>query len=91
MKKKTYKGWEKSGIDLGEYLTEPCEINEELYLYIVECTHPEYSWDGLIQGGDPVDSIEGDDFDKIYTFMTVFTDRGKYFYLGILPEFKQTD
>lgn len=82
--KKTRKGWEKSNLDLDKYLTEPCEIDEELSLYIGECVAPTYYSDGLTQGGDP-EKHE----DSIGFYMTTSIVNGKHFYLGILPEFKQ--
>lgn len=51
MPKKTLKGWEKSDLDLDKYLTEPCEIDEDLSLYIGECVPPQYLGGGLTQGG----------------------------------------
>lgn len=83
---KTLKGWEKSpNLNLGEYLKEPCRINEELYNYIAEVVSPQYCSDGIIQEGEPEFTNE----DGIYHYMTVTLVNGKYFYLGVLPEFKQ--
>ena len=82
--KKTRKGWEKSNLDLDKYLTEPCEIDEELSLYIGECVATTYCGGGLTQGGDP-EKHE----DSIGFYMTTSIVNSKHFYLGILPEFKQ--
>lgn len=86
---KTLKGWNKSKLDLNKYLTEPCQIDEELSLYISECVSPIYcgskhfdTW--LIQGGN-AEKYE----DSIGFYMTTSISNGKHFYLGILPEFKQ--
>lgn len=81
---KTYKKWEKSNLDLDEYLTEPCEIDEELSLYIGECVAPTYISQSFCQGGDPVKEI-----DDVFYYATVSFIGEKHFYLGILPEFKQ--
>jgi len=93
MAKKTLKGWEKSNVDLDKYLTEPCEIDEALSLYIGEVVPPHYLGvnNGLTQGGDAVKSEEAEDCDDedIYYYMTTLHISGKHFYLGILPEFRQ--
>lgn len=70
---------------LTEFLPEPCEIDEELYLHIT-CGYvaPSYSDTNLNQAGEAERSKEG-----IYHYMTVSHVNGKYFYLGVLPEFKQ--
>ena len=85
MKKKTYKSWEKSEVDLDKYLDEPCEIDEALDLYIGECVAPKYLSYGLTQGGD---CVFEDDLNTRY-YMTTSVVNGKHFYLGVLPEFKQ--
>lgn len=81
---KTRKGWDKSNIDLDKYLNEPCEIDEELYNYIAEVVMPNYHMNGLIQGGDAIDTDEN----EVLTYQTVLYVNNKYFYIGILPEFK---
>lgn len=91
MAKKTLKGWEKSNVDLDKYLTEPCEIDEELSNYIGECVAPQYlGWEnGLTQGGDPEKHEDSEDGEPIGYYMTTLHINGKHFYLGILPEFRQ--
>lgn len=91
MKKKTLAGWEKSNVDLNEYLTEPCEIDEELSNYIGGCVVPQYlGWgNGLIQGGDPEKHEIQRTGTPIGYYMTTLHINGKHFYLGILPEFRQ--
>lgn len=85
MKKKTYKGWQKSNVDLGIYLgAAPCEIDEELYLYIAECVPAQYCDNRHMQGGD----CEFIEHDTEY-YMTGAMVGECYYYLGILPEFKQ--
>lgn len=87
---KTLKKWEKSKLDLDDYLSEPCEIDEDLSNYIGEVIAPQYCGNGLTQGGDAIKSEESyDNFKKIYFYMTTSYINGKHFYLGILPEFKQ--
>ncbi len=87
MRKKTLKGWEKSNVDMSEYLgLDPCEIDEALANDILETvasefTHnTEYGYVG--QGGEPEDKIDG-----IYYHMTVRMVGDKHYYLGILPSF----
>ena len=91
MKKKTLNGWQKSNKDLDEYLFEPCEIDEEMFNYVMEVISPYYIGHGLGQGGDPVSSYESydEDFKRVMTYVTVYNINDKYFYLGVLPEFKQ--
>ncbi len=87
---KTLKKWEKSGLDLDIYLGEPCEIDEDIANYIGEVVAPNYLGHDLVQGGDAERSVESyDSFKKIYFYMTTSYVNGKYFYLGVLPEFKQ--
>lgn len=83
VKMKTKKEWENSNLDLDEYLNEPCEIDEELDLYIGECVSPKYNSPLFTQCGEPRYYEDG-----IGYFMTVSIVNGKHFYLGILPEFK---
>jgi len=81
---KTLKGWERSGVYLGNYLSEPCRINEALANYIGECTAPKYCSSEFIQAGEPERTEDGVSF-----HITVFRRLGVYWYIGILPEFKQ--
>lgn len=83
---KTLLTWEVSNKPLHKYLTIPCEINEDLYNYIIETTSPSYCLDGIIQDGEPM--IHKED---IPYYMTVSCVGFKYFYLGILPEFKSSN
>lgn len=82
--KKTKRGWEKSNLNLDKYLTEPCEIDEELYNYIGETVAPEYCSDGIIQLGEASYEKDG-----VLHYDTASFINGKYFYLGILPKFKK--
>lgn len=82
---KKFKQWEKSGKDLDEYLELPCEICEELFYYMLDMNVPAYQGDNLSQVGEPISFYDG-----VYTYMTLMDVKDKYFYLGILPEFKQT-
>jgi hypothetical protein len=85
---KTFKKWEKSNLDMDKYLDTPCEIDEELYLDILEYVPPHYLGELAQQGGDAIDSFRNEKGKKVFTYMTVNSINGKYFYLGILPEFK---
>ena len=82
--KKTRKGWEKSNLNLDKYLTEPVEIDEELYNYLGEAVAPEYCGDGIVQLGEAECEKHG-----VLHYMTASLVNGKYFYLGILPKFKK--
>ncbi|WP_421977849.1 hypothetical protein [Roseivirga seohaensis] len=88
---KTLKGWKKSNLNLDDYLPEPCEIDEELSLYIGECVPAKYLGfeNKLTQGGDCEKEEEAEDGDPIGYYMTTSFVNGKNFYLGILPEFRQ--
>jgi hypothetical protein len=89
MAKKTRNGWEKSKLDLDKYLTEPCEIDEEMMLYIQECVPPQYATYEFGQGGDPIKHEDDKDGEPIGFYMTTSFINGKHFYLGVLPEFRQ--
>jgi hypothetical protein len=82
---KTYEDWESNGGGLSSFL-QPCdEIDEHLYDYIGGVVSPQYCSRTLLQSGEAVREEKG------VMFYMSFTARedGKYFYLGILPKFKQ--
>lgn len=82
---KTLKGWERSNVDLGDYLGEcPLRIDEDLYNYIGSCVPAQYCTCGYLQGGD-CEFIE----DDVEFYTTCREVDGKFYYLGILPSFKQ--
>lgn len=83
---KTYKQWQKSSLDLDQFLEYPCEIDEKLYMYIAEIVAPNYCNGGIFQCGEPMYSDEN----GIGWYDTVSDVKGKYFYLGILPDFNNT-
>lgn len=56
---KTLKGWEESNLDMDEYLNEPCEIDEQLYLEILDCVPPHYLGDLAQQGERKENPING--------------------------------
>ena len=85
---KTLKNWEKSNLDMDVYLNEPCEIDEALYLDILECVPTHYSSEYAQQGGDAIDSFEDYKGKKVFTYMTVNSINGKLYIKGNLPEFK---
>lgn len=92
MAKKTFKNWEKSQLDVEDYLGEhPCEVDEKLYNSIVESVgssvHDEKS--GLVQAGDCFDIITGIEY--YCTLKVVNTENGYvYWWLGVLPLFTQS-
>lgn len=82
---KTLKKWEKSVLNLEDYMPIPCEIDEELYLYLGEIVAPQYCGCGFVQLGE----CEREDKFGTRYFMPASIVEGKYYYIGILPEFKQ--
>lgn len=89
MRKKTYKGWLETTLDLDKYLAEPCVIDSDLYHFILACAPFKSFSLGLIQGGDSEEHGETEDGEPIEYYMTISEVDDRYFYLGILPEFRQ--
>lgn len=81
--KKTLKGWRKFGGDLDKYLTEPCFIDEKLYMYLAEAQPPNFSdGNGIVQVGETHHEKNG-----ILFYDTIeYCGNGKYKYLGCLPD-----
>ena len=79
--------WNKSGLELDQYLQYPCEIDEDMYNHIAECVAPWFCHEGIVQSGEP---MYADGLFVMYR-ATAFAKDDRYFYLGILPEFKQSD
>lgn len=77
---KTLEGWNKSGVNLSKYLTEPTEIDEDLFYDQINAVPPILGKNGLIQNGEPNNHIDGK---AIYN--TYLQRASKYYYLG---EFK---
>jgi hypothetical protein len=86
---KTFEQWQASGEDLDLFLNLPCEIDEELANYMAEVIAPTYCANGIVQGGDPESSEKGEDGNDIFSYLTTLQIGDQYFYLGILPEFRQ--
>lgn len=86
---KTYKKWQKSDSDLSKYLGEPCQIDEELFLYIAETTVPQYDDNDLTQMGEAMYSRRNYYGEKVLFYITASVVNEKYYYIGILPEFPQ--
>ncbi len=86
---KTYNEWQKSNLNLDKYLTEvPCDIDEELCLYLAECTAPNFSGDnGIVQTGEA--TYEKDD--KLHYLTVQFCGNNTYKYLGCLPDMDGDD
>lgn len=83
---KTKKGWDDSNLELGDYMPFPTMIDEELYLYLLEVVPPQYSTDAVGQCGE----ADSEDSNGVFTYSTVSTIRGHHFYLGVLPELKES-
>lgn len=82
--KKTYKGWEKSGLNLREYIPHPTEIDISLWSHLAEVVSPHYCGHGVTQCGEP-EIRKGSEL----MYETVSSIDGRYFYLGVLPSFKE--
>lgn len=87
---KTYEDWVKSQQDLENFLGEiPCEIDEDIYYDQLGALPPLYhdkgfQYHNIFQVGEAYTSIDG-----INQIMTFTESNNRFFYLGILPEFKQ--
>lgn len=82
---KTYNEWQESSLDLEDFLNSYCEIDEELWLYIGDCSPAQFLSREFIQMGEAI----GKDENEVLTYITTQRVGDKYFYLGVLPEFKQ--
>lgn len=80
---KTLSGWNESNLELDNYLIEPCEIDEDLFMFIGEQIPPTFSLDGHVQGLDC--QFEKDGLDYYFTAKEM---NSRFYFLGILPEFK---
>jgi len=83
-KRKTYKKWDESGKDLNDFLQPMDEIDEDLFLHLLEIVPAYFCMPGIGQCGEP---MRIDDF-GIWWRETVIRAYDKYYYLGALPEFK---
>jgi hypothetical protein len=81
---KTIKMWEKSNLNLDDFLKPGDRISEDLANYIGECIAPVYCSSEFVQGGDAIKSE-----DSVLFYMTIYRKNKGYLYLGVLPEFKQ--
>lgn len=93
MKRKTLEGWNKSNLNLDDYLDMPCKIDEGLYLYVCEqlpCNSIDIGDNLIVQGLEPVSRLSNVySKEVVYSFTTVAIIGGEYFYIGVLPEFKE--
>lgn len=82
--KKTLEKWEAGKeMDLEDYLQPMDEIDYDLYAYSWAWVSPYWSSNGFIQWGEPNNTIN-----DVYYRMTFATVNERYYYLGILPEFR---
>ena len=79
---KTYNGWQKSGLDLTEYIKPMDRVDETIYMHMLEVVTPHFQKDGYFQVGEA--SHETDHVEYRDTF---YTDNNRYWYLGELPSF----
>jgi len=71
-------------LELTQFMPEPCEIDEEMYYHILCGYVPSsYHFNSIGQAGEPERNAA-----DCYYYMTVSMVNKKFFYLGILPEFK---
>lgn len=83
---KTYKQWQRSGLDLTEFLgPHPCRIDVRIYNYIREVVPPQYCSPKLVQCGEADDQDEN----HVYLYATCSRTDNQYWWLGVLPEFRQ--
>lgn len=87
---KTLEGWEKSNVNLDKYLGRgPVEVDEGIYLHIAEWSVPYFDDGTHMQNGEATTTVNGITYrDTFFTESVEGSDDVKYFYLGILPEFK---
>lgn len=82
-KVKTLQAWEESELEWDDFFKPGDRIDEEVFLHISEEVGESYSSFNLIQCAEPVDSKNG-----IETHVTALkTNDGRYYYLGVLPDF----
>ena len=85
---KTLENWQESNKDFLDYINPMDEIDEDLYNHFLEITVPKYAKrynnQDCYQIGEAFDEV-----DNVFLYETFTSLNGKYFYLGILPEFKQ--
>lgn len=88
---KTKSDWEASRLPLEVYLLEPCEIDKALYLHIGKKGLSGYHTPNLRQCYEamPVARSYHQGSKDVCFRMTVSKVNEKYFYLGVLPDFKQ--
>jgi len=82
--RKTKKQWDKSWLQLDEFIPLPCEIDEELYNYIWEVVWPSYINNNILQWWE----ARWKDTNWVPTYDTVSFYNDRYFYLWVLPAFK---
>lgn len=76
---KTLKEWSESNVKLSQYLTEPCQVDYDFWLYLAEPVVPQFSR-YYLHYGDPHPS-----YDDINGNTTLLSQNGNYYYLGFLP------
>lgn len=82
---KTYQQWQGSGIDLSKFL-QPCdEVDEEIYEHQAGVVFPQYNSARLLQVGE----AEREERGVMHYASFMVREDGRFFYLGILPKFKQ--
>lgn len=81
---KTNKQWEESGLDFHDFISPLDEIDLEIYIHFAEIVAPQYCNNGLLQCGEAWDEKDG-----VYRFETFTTIGDRFYYIGVLPEFKQ--
>lgn len=85
---KTLKGWTESGVDFDKYVTEPCEVSEELrddLMYYVG------SINDFENGLSQVDEAEDSDENGDLRYSTFAERDGKIYYLGLFVSCDEND
>ncbi len=83
---KTMDQWEKSGLNLDDFLQMGDEIDEDLSNYLGEVVAPQYCSHEFTQTGEASKTEDG-----VMFYSTVGRRDDRYFYLGVLPEFKHPE
>ncbi len=81
---KTKQAWDDSGLDFDQFVNPMDEIDEEMYYYFLGVVPTQYNKGYLFQLGE----AEREENDLWY-YSTFTKYNNKYYFLGILPEFKQ--
>lgn len=84
---KTYQAWEDApSTRFTEFVKPMDEVDEEMFMHFAEVVPTQYHVGNLMQSGEAVSKDRGR-----YLYMTFagYGEPTRYYYLGVLPPFKQ--